>query len=91
MLGGKRRPTLARDGASAPPSVATLLGALLGLWLLTEAVLYLKEHGSDVVGAPTGGGGLEAAAGPTPGSIHVVLTSNGNSCAWQTQRRWRGL
>jgi len=82
MLGAqKRKPTFARE--SGPPSVAALLGVLLGLWALTEAILYLRAHGSDVVlsGAASAGGGAAAPLRPVPDSIHVVLTSNGNSCA----------
>ena len=88
----KRRPTLARDSVAKasqdgqgdrlpPPPVAVLLLVLVGVWALTELLLLLP---ASIRGAavPRAALGREAVpVGPTPNSVHVVLTSNGNSCA----------
>ena len=69
---------------SAVGALLRLLALVGGLWLFSNVVIYVVKHGNEPVlflgGAGTGGVDEFPNAGPKPNSIHVVLTSNGNSC-----------
>jgi hypothetical protein len=67
-----------RRGLAAAGRLLLLVGSLN---LLVSVVLYVVEHGNEPVLFLGGGGTSNAAKTPTPNSIHVVLTSNGNPCA----------